>query len=201
MIPNPDFKGKWFPDKIPNPAYKGEFKPRRIPHPAYFEDSEPWKSLLPVSAVALELWTMNKGVLFDNMLITHSEEEARDFAQRTWAKRHEAEKAEEKARSDKLEREKMGTTMVEKAVYYASKAAKLVEEQPIPAGVAIFSVFLALIALCFMPARGPLPHQVTARQPPAVPEHKAGKDAVVKDESPDSKPRQRTTRRTAKADS
>lgn len=69
LIDNPKFKGKWKPNLIPNPNYKGRWSPRKIPNPGFFEDLEPHK-VLPIDAVAFELWTISDGIAFDNVLLT-----------------------------------------------------------------------------------------------------------------------------------
>jgi calnexin len=92
MIKNPNYKGKWYPPKIPNPAYKGEWKPRQIPNPDYFEDKTP-NRFPPMGALALELWTMQGNILFDNFLICFDEQVAKSYAQQTWALKFERQKA------------------------------------------------------------------------------------------------------------
>ncbi|KAF9011146.1 Calreticulin family-domain-containing protein [Cyathus striatus] len=81
---NPDYKGKWFPPMIDNPAYKGPWAPRKIPNPDYFEDLTPVKSLNKIGGVGIELWTMTEDILFDNLYIGHSVEDAKKFAAETF---------------------------------------------------------------------------------------------------------------------
>ena len=69
LIDNPRFKGKWKPNLIPNPNYRGKWAPRKIPNPDFFEDKQPHR-LLPIEAVAFELWTISDGIAFDNVLLT-----------------------------------------------------------------------------------------------------------------------------------
>jgi len=80
-IPNPKYKGKWVPPKIKNPLYKGEWKPKQISNPNYFEDLHP-SNFPKMAGIGLELWTMNKNVLFDNFIITHDENEAMEYAKK-----------------------------------------------------------------------------------------------------------------------
>ena len=54
---------------LPN-ILQGKWAPRRIPNPAYFEDETPFHSLLPVTAVGFELWSMDKNIFFDNIIVT-----------------------------------------------------------------------------------------------------------------------------------
>ncbi|KAI0690740.1 Calreticulin family-domain-containing protein [Cytidiella melzeri] len=82
--PNPAYRGKWYAPMIDNPAYKGEWAPRKIPNPAYFEDSTPVKSLKPIGGVGIELWTMTEDILFDNIYVGHSLEDAQALAQETY---------------------------------------------------------------------------------------------------------------------
>jgi calnexin len=75
MKPNPAYKGKWSAPLIENPDYKGQWAPRKIPNPAYFEDKTP-ADFEPMGAIGLELWTMTKDILFDNIYIGHSIEDS-----------------------------------------------------------------------------------------------------------------------------
>ncbi|GJE86220.1 calreticulin family protein [Phanerochaete sordida] len=95
--PNPAYKGKWFAPMIDNPAYIGEWAPRKIPNPDYFEDLTPVKSLKPIGGVGIELWTMTEDILFDNLYVGHSVEDAAALAKETWEVKHELEEAAKKA--------------------------------------------------------------------------------------------------------
>lgn len=68
---------------IDNPAYKGVWKPRMIPNPDYFEDLKP-SDFTKMGAIGFELWTMSNDILFDNIYVGYSEEEAREVAEATW---------------------------------------------------------------------------------------------------------------------
>jgi hypothetical protein len=81
---NPSYKGKWFPPMIDNPDYKGPWAPRKIPNPDYFEDLTPVKSLNKIGGVGIELWTMTEDILFDNLYIGHSVDDAKKFAAETF---------------------------------------------------------------------------------------------------------------------
>jgi hypothetical protein len=69
---------------IDNPAYKGEWAPRQIPNPDYFEDLHPASSLNKIGGVGVELWTMTEDILFDNIYVGHSPEDARKLAEETF---------------------------------------------------------------------------------------------------------------------
>jgi 116 kDa U5 small nuclear ribonucleoprotein component len=112
--PNPDYKGKWYAPMIDNPAYKGVWAPRKIPNPDYFEDLTPVNSLNKIvrpsfssnffwaypdekGGVGIELWTMTEDILFDNIYVGHSIDDAKAFAAETFDIKHPLEKATEKA--------------------------------------------------------------------------------------------------------
>jgi calnexin len=89
-IKNPAYKGKWTAPFIDNPAYKGVWAPRKIKNPGYFEDKTP-ANLEPMGAIGFEIWTMQSDILFDNIYIGHSIEDAEKFAQETFFQKHPVE--------------------------------------------------------------------------------------------------------------
>jgi len=91
LINNPKYKGKWRAPLIENPNYQGKWEPRKIANPEFFEDSDPFKSLMPFSAMGLELWSMTDQIYFDNFLITDDENTANEFAKATWLVKKEIE--------------------------------------------------------------------------------------------------------------
>ncbi|KAH7329003.1 Calreticulin family-domain-containing protein [Stachybotrys elegans] len=92
MIRNPDYKGKWSAPYIDNPEYKGVWAPRKIKNPDYFEDKTP-ANFEPMGAIGFEIWTMQSDILFDNIYIGHSVEDADKLAQETFHLKHPVEKA------------------------------------------------------------------------------------------------------------
>ncbi|TFK70453.1 Calreticulin-domain-containing protein [Pluteus cervinus] len=93
---NPDYKGKWYAPLIDNPAYKGEWAPRKIPNPNFYEDLNPVRSLNKIGGVGIELWTMTEDILFDNIYIGHSVEDAKKLAAETFGVKKPIESANEK---------------------------------------------------------------------------------------------------------
>merc|ERR1711879_205510 len=82
-ISNPEYKGKWRAPKIDNPEYKGTWKPRQIDNPNYFVDETP--CILPkIDAVGIDIWTMSKGIVFDNILVSTDYAKAKSFADQSW---------------------------------------------------------------------------------------------------------------------
>ncbi|KAJ7597298.1 Calreticulin family-domain-containing protein [Mycena floridula] len=97
---NPDYKGKWYAPMIDNPAYKGEWAPRRIANPDFFEDLNPVKTLGKIGGVGIELWTMTEDILFDNIYVGHSVEDAKALAAATFDIKKPLESAAEKPAAD-----------------------------------------------------------------------------------------------------
>lgn len=92
MIPNPEYKGPWSPKMIDNPAYKGKWEAPIIDNPAY--KPMPDLYLFPdTKFVGFELWQVKSGSIFDNILVTDDLAAALQFAQDTWGKSKDAEKA------------------------------------------------------------------------------------------------------------
>lgn len=55
---------------IDNPAYIGVWGPAQIANPNYFNDEQP-HALSPIGGIGIELWTMQDGALFDNIVVAH----------------------------------------------------------------------------------------------------------------------------------
>ncbi|PHH58753.1 hypothetical protein CDD81_4669 [Ophiocordyceps australis] len=92
MKQNPDYKGKWSAPFVDNPDYKGPWAPRKIKNPDFFEDKTP-ANFEPMGAIGFEIWTMQSDILFDNIYIGHSVEDADKFAQESWALKHPVEES------------------------------------------------------------------------------------------------------------
>lgn len=92
-IPNPKFKGIYQYRTIPNPKYKGPWLPRFIPNPDHYEEKTP-HNLPSMIGVAIEIWTVQEGIAFDNILITHDEHCAEAFADATFRVKHKKEMKE-----------------------------------------------------------------------------------------------------------
>ncbi|CCM03669.1 uncharacterized protein FIBRA_05813 [Fibroporia radiculosa] len=98
MKANPNYKGKWYAPMIDNPAYIGEWAPRKIPNPDYYEDLTPVKSLNKIGGVGIELWTMTEDILFDNIYIGHSVEDAKALQAETFDVKHPLEVEQSKVK-------------------------------------------------------------------------------------------------------
>jgi len=90
LIDNPDFKGEWSAKKIDNPAYKGEWKPAQIPN----KDFEEGVQLAAYESfyVGYELWIVNNGTIFDNILVTDDLAYAQAQGEKLWKPTADGEK-------------------------------------------------------------------------------------------------------------
>ncbi|KXN85686.1 hypothetical protein AN958_10869 [Leucoagaricus sp. SymC.cos] len=84
MKANPNYKGKWYAPMIDNPDYRGPWAPRKIPNPDFFEDLTPVKNLPKIGGVGIELWTMTEDILFNNLYVGHSVQDAKELAAETF---------------------------------------------------------------------------------------------------------------------
>ena len=90
---NPDYKGKWYPPMIDNPEYKGPWAPRKIPNPKHYKDDAPLANVGSVGAVAMEIWTMSKGLVVDNVLVAADDVAAKELQDTQWRPKYDALKA------------------------------------------------------------------------------------------------------------
>eukprot|EP00320_Phaeocystis_rex_P002976 CAMPEP_0119059098 /NCGR_PEP_ID=MMETSP1178-20130426/3301_1 /TAXON_ID=33656 /ORGANISM="unid sp, Strain CCMP2000" /LENGTH=397 /DNA_ID=CAMNT_0007040103 /DNA_START=66 /DNA_END=1259 /DNA_ORIENTATION=+ len=90
LIDNPDFKGEWVAKKIENPEYKGEWNPKQIKN----KDFEAGVQLAAFDAkyIGYELWIVNNGTIFDNILVTDDIEYAKAQGEKLWRPTQKGEK-------------------------------------------------------------------------------------------------------------
>ncbi|CAE7354855.1 unnamed protein product [Symbiodinium natans] len=130
-ISNPNYKGKWYAPKIDNPAYVGEWKPRQIDNPEYFVDESPY--MLPaIDSVGIDIWTMDKGIMFDNIVIDSSPEKVMAFGQATFKVRSEIE-AKQALRAASL-------SFISQRIMFSTKTAQVLDN-PVP-------VLITLVVSC-----------------------------------------------------
>lgn len=104
-VVNPLYKGKWSAPLIPNPAYKGAWAPRKIANPNYFMDEHP-ANFHKIGAVGFEIWSMTEDIMFDNIYIGQSPEDAKALAAETFRTKETVEKAKKEAEEAKKAKEK-----------------------------------------------------------------------------------------------
>ncbi|XP_061369870.1 calnexin homolog isoform X1 [Gastrolobium bilobum] len=113
MKKNPAYKGKWHAPLIENPDYKGIWKPQDIPNPDYFELEKP--DFEPIAAIGIEIWTMQDGILFDNILIAKDDKVAASYRETTWKPKFTIEK--EKQKEEDLDTGSSGLAGLQKKVF------------------------------------------------------------------------------------
>ncbi|CAG8516913.1 5126_t:CDS:10 [Paraglomus occultum] len=181
MKRNPNYKGKWYPPQIDNPDYKGPWSPRKIPNPDYVEDATP-SNFEKMEGIGFEIWTMQKDILFDNIYIGHSEEDAKKFAEETWAVKHKIEKVTEEKEEESVSPSTAPSFSDDPAAYLQHKVneflavfwddpIKGITEFPVVAGglAGGFLVFFVLLGLLFSlltPAKKAYPHKKTDEPTP-----------------------------------
>merc|ERR1711871_1413867 len=105
MIDNPEYKGEWKAKMIKNPEYKGEWEHPQIDNPEFVDEKEPTK-YGSIDYVGFDLWQVKSGDIFDNIIVTDDPAEAKAFADETFFKNKDAEKAMfDKAEADKRPKE------------------------------------------------------------------------------------------------
>lgn len=99
QIPNPSYRGAWKPRRIKNPAYKGVWAAQQIANPAYKEDPNLYKVPAPLQYVGIDVWQVQGGSIFDNIIIGDDLQEVLKIVQATYG----AMAAEEKKLVDAAE--------------------------------------------------------------------------------------------------
>jgi calreticulin len=95
LIDNPEFKGEWIAPKVTNPAYKGEWSPKQIANKDYEEGVQ--LAAYESAYVGFELWIVNNGTIFDNILVTDSLDHAKEQAEKLWRPTSKGEKEKKEA--------------------------------------------------------------------------------------------------------
>ena len=93
VIDNPDFEGEWEPKRIDNPDYKGQWEHPMVDNPEYKFNEGMYKVCKDgCTHVGFEIWQVKTGTLFDDIIVTDSVEEAKEYAEQTFFKKKEGEK-------------------------------------------------------------------------------------------------------------
>ena len=150
VIANPAYKGKWYAPKVDNPEYIGVWAPRKIANPNFFRDESP-HAAAPVGGLGIELWTMQDGITFDNILLTHDPKVASDLATRTFVPRHAAERTKKTEIDREIELGAGATGIVGQLRYYLKKAFYFATDNPLLVGGTACLGLIPLILLCLFP--------------------------------------------------
>lgn len=154
-ISNPAYKGPWYPPRIANPAYKGEWAPAKIDNPSFFEDLHLSRlGGATIGAVGVEVWTMNGGIAFNNILIGRDEAAAESFGSSTWSVKHAAQAKALKEASLVAESTSRAAAaesggFAEKALFYYGEASNFVKRNPAVTAATVVLLFISTIAMIF----------------------------------------------------
>jgi len=93
LVDNPEYKGPWRAKQIENPDYKGPWVHPVIPNPDYKSDDTLQQRCNGCTHLGFDLWQVKSGTIFDDIIVTDSLEEAKEYADKTWGKKKGPEKA------------------------------------------------------------------------------------------------------------
>lgn len=147
MIDNPDYKGQWYSPMIDNPDYIGEWAAKEIENPSFFETDSPFAELDSVAGVAIDIWTMQKGIEYDNVYVGTSEDAAYELAA-NWQIRQ----AYQKNAMGSTEKSGSSSDMV-------STVRNFVEENMMAIGATALLLVITLYFMCFWSNDLPAPQQ------------------------------------------
>ncbi|OIW00225.1 hypothetical protein TanjilG_27476 [Lupinus angustifolius] len=211
MKKNPAYKGKWHTPLIDNPDYKGIWKPQEIANPDYFELEKP--NFEPIAAIGIEIWTMQNGILFDNILIAKDDKIAASYRETTWKPKFTIEK--EKQKEEELETGSVGLAGFQKKIFgllyqiadmpflsaYKLKILDVIEKgekQPnltigilVAVVVVLFSIFFRII---FGSKKKPARVEKTKTEPAETSTNQGGENEENKEKEETSGPARRRTR-------
>ncbi|XP_054710195.1 calreticulin-like [Uloborus diversus] len=91
LVKNPAFKGPWKPRKIRNANYKGPWIRPFIDNPDYFDDPDLYV-FEEICGIGIDVWQVESGTIFDNILISDDPGEAEEHGWKIWGKIREVER-------------------------------------------------------------------------------------------------------------
>ncbi|XP_024394288.1 calnexin homolog 1 [Physcomitrium patens] len=141
MINNPAYKGKWSPPLIDNPNYYGIWKPKQIPNPSHFEATRP--QFEKIGKIGIEIWTMDDGIIFDNILITNNETFAQQLRTQTWSEKIKVEK-----QSEPIEDSTLSWKNTLKSLLLIKVVIKRIEDIRLSKSGIFGTIFVLFVSVC-----------------------------------------------------
>jgi len=92
----------WTPSTVPNPEYS-EWKHPLIDNPAYLHEPNLYQQLLGANAIGFEIWSLDNGVVFDDILVTNDVEKAATHVRHILNKKNEFARFEDRFEENKNE--------------------------------------------------------------------------------------------------
>ncbi|KAL0209318.1 hypothetical protein RCL1_007258 [Eukaryota sp. TZLM3-RCL] len=187
MIPNPEYKGEWVPPVKENPEYKGKWEAPLIDNPDYYEVTHPLQGQR-VAALGIEIWSMDSGILFDNILLTSEEAVAKDLAKHTYHLKSKkevkmAKEAQKKAADEAKKAAKESAGKVGVVGYLnelSGNVASVVRENPIVTIITAFAIALSTVILISRRKEKPVPSEEKSEESASESEVKS--EVEVKEE-------------------
>ena len=104
---------------------QGPWAPRKIANPDHFLDESPLQNLGSIGGVAIEIWTMDEGYLFDNVLIANDASDAEEKRTSLWAPKKEAEVRSSHMPKSTARKAKLHATILRQACRVPMQALQL----------------------------------------------------------------------------
>ena len=149
IIDNPDYRGKWVHPEIENPDYQGVWSAKQIENPAFFSEEthpEAFQTLVaPIGGVAVEIWTMQGGIHFDNIYIGNDIAAAATWAMESFGIEQEEEAASALASKRKAAKDARDQKWTDGGVL--AKASVLVSAGLEVAGDNLIATVLTMLAV------------------------------------------------------
>ena len=133
--------------QVDNPDYLGVWAPKKIPNPNFFTDDQP-HAMAPIGGLGIELWTMQDGILFDNILIANDASVASALAAKTFVPRRAAEEVVKKAKARETELMGGDDSFLGKAKVAAKSAMYYAQDNPAIVGGSLCLGLLPIILFC-----------------------------------------------------
>ena len=73
------------------PSPQGVWSPQKISNPKYYDDTTPLANIGKINAVAIEIWTMDSAIYFDNIAVSNDPAAAAELRESTFAPKKIAE--------------------------------------------------------------------------------------------------------------
>jgi len=146
----------------------------KIKNPEFYEDKTP-SNLEPMGALGFEIWTMQSDILFDNIYIGHSVEDAAKFADETFFEKHPIEQLlelESKPKDDKPTKSPTDLVFLDDPIHYIREkldlfltiaqtdpiqAVKFVPEAAAGIGAVIVTLLAVIVGIVSLSGSSPPP--------------------------------------------
>jgi len=141
----------------------------------------------PIGGIGIELWTMQSGILFDNILVSTKPDAAKSLADGTFVKRKALEEVAKKEKEKSDRPLPKSDNFVGKVKYFFAKARYFVQDNALAVGLAVCLGLVPLLLYCCWPSKdaedAAAPTSVPA--PTRAPEASSSKEGDEGEEEPE----------------